>query len=86
MKTIPQIAEILEQNYHLIEGNEMPQSYRDYIVHAQMWPLRIKLNIKSNDFPEKFRFPKEFQSEIYETTNRLKKEYYSLIDHENEPE
>jgi hypothetical protein len=78
-----EIAKIIGNKFHLIEGSEMPQSYRDYIVHAQMWPLRIKLKINSEGYTEKFRFPKDFESEIQGTTKSLKEQYYVLIGHDN---
>jgi hypothetical protein len=70
------IAEIIKNKFHLIDNLELPQIYQDYIVHAQMWPLRIRYKA---DYPKKFRFPEGFDDEIHRTTKRLKEQYYELI-------
>lgn len=74
------IAEIIISKYHLIDGIELSNSFKEYLSHAYMWPTRIAfLDQKDLEWTEHFRFPQQFEIDINEQAKRLKREYYHLI-------
>ncbi len=73
------IADIVTSNFHLIEGEVLPDSFLAYLLHARMWSLSVKYNFDHAKYMEKYSFPTEFADEINETAERLKKQYYQLL-------
>ena len=74
------IVEILKKNIHLIEGTDIPECVSSFIVHAEVWPLTCKYGTDFEEYIKRFSFPPEFGNLMYETTERLKREYCELIE------
>ena len=74
------IVEIIKNNFHLIEGIDIPPHIISFLVHAEVWPLSHKHEFSQEKYFENFRFPPEFMDYIQQTTETLKKEHHTLLE------
>ena len=77
-----QIVDILIRNIHLIDGAVIPPSFVHYLSHVVIWHSHLAAGLggvtsSQQDFPEAY-YPVEFEQEIFETTERLKRNLAGL--------
>lgn len=77
------MVEIIKGNFHLVEGNDIPLSVIEFIVHAEVWPRQAQYGMEQQEYFKQFCFPMEFKEYIYQTTNQLKEEYNLLVVRKN---
>ena len=80
-KTNCEIEEIILTKSHLIDGDEIPKSFIQFLTHVPIWhgfqgvvPLTIE------EFPEAY-YTEEFEKDIYRITKELKKKLETLYLH-----
>jgi hypothetical protein len=77
------IVSIIQTKSHLIVGEKFPESFLHFMTHVTVWHAFIDLRrdmvypFEKEEFPEAF-FPEQFNTDIFETTERLKKELFEL--------
>ena len=62
-------VKLLEEKYHLIDGDFMPQSFKEFLAHAD-W-LRVVFEETGSPKSEPFPFPKEFATDVEAHRTRL---------------
>jgi len=76
------VVQIILTKSHLIDGEDIPASFLHYLTHVAVWDAYLAQNMKGvplseDEFPEAY-YPKLFESEVFSTTERLKRELYAL--------
>jgi hypothetical protein len=77
-----QIVDIVLTRAHLVDGATIPESFTRFLTHVAVWHGYLKtphrgVPVGKDDFPEAY-YPVGFDQEIFETTERLKRELYEL--------
>lgn len=78
-RTNEAIEQILLTKSHLIEGDEIPKSFVQFLTHVPLWHAFNQTHHlpRQEEFPEAY-YPEDFEKDIYMTTRRLKKELHEL--------
>lgn len=79
------ISKIILEKSHLVDGDVIPPSFTLFLTHVAVWHGFEKTSHKGvplseDEFPEAY-YPESFEEEIFLTTERLKRELYSLHRH-----
>jgi len=82
IKANADVVEIILTKSHLIDGENIPASFLHYLTHVAVWDAYLAQNLKGvplseEEFPEAY-YPKLFESDVFSTTERLKRELYAL--------
>jgi hypothetical protein len=76
------IQKLLSSKAHLIEGSEMPTSYREFVEYYNSWRMS-HLRWKQEGIPyaghAKHWFPVEFNEEVLKVFEDLKREHSKLV-------
>lgn len=84
------IVEIILSKSHLIHGDQIPDSFTQFLTHVAVWHSYLKtphrgVPFSKEEFPEAY-YPDDFEREIFQVTELLKRELdelyrqYGLID------
>jgi len=80
------IADIILNKSHLIRGDKIPESYTRYLLHVAVW--HAFLNTPHRGFPDPKKvdvseayYVKDFEEEVFQTTESLKRELFELYQH-----
>ena len=76
-----QMRQAIIENTHLVEGDGMPQSFRDLLAHVEVYKITIK-KWEAGDFSEHtsyLDFPSEFRREVQAQFAMLKSRQAGLI-------
>jgi hypothetical protein len=76
------IKTLLMSKTHLIEGDEIPESYITFLDHCNSWQinhLRWKEEKVEYTWRSKIDWPKEFSKDVLATFKKLRKRHASLI-------
>ena len=76
------IKTLLRTKAHLIDGGEFPQSYIDFLDHCNSWAVnhrRWKEQQVKYSWHSKINWPEEFESEVIQTFQTLKRNHADLI-------
>jgi hypothetical protein len=76
------IKELIMSKTHLIEGEEIPESYKTFLDHCNSWQikhLRWKKENVDYNWRSKINWPKEFSKDVLDTFSKIKKRHSSLI-------
>jgi hypothetical protein len=76
-----QMRKAIVENTHLVEGQDMPQSFRDLLAHVEVYKVTVK-KWEANDFSEHtsyLNFPSDFGREVQATFEALKRRQAGLI-------
>jgi hypothetical protein len=74
---------LIEDNTHLIEGDELPVSYRAFLKHYSSWKLdhlRWQREGVEYSWHSRINWPTDFDRDIEETFRLLKERHASLLD------
>jgi hypothetical protein len=76
------IVEIILHKSHLIDGDEIPQSFIHYLSHVVIWHAHLEagiggVTVSESELPEAY-YPISFENDVFETTERLKRELDAL--------
>jgi hypothetical protein len=77
------IRQLLEDNTHLIEGNELPDSYRRFLEHYGSWKLdHLRWQREGVEYAwhSRINWPTDFDRDIHETFQSLKERHALLLD------
>jgi len=78
------ITKIILEKAHLVDGESIPSSFTRFLTHVAVWHGYVNTEHQGvphteAEFPDAY-YPDSFEEEIFETTERLKKELYQLHD------
>lgn len=76
------IKNLLMNKTHLIEGNEVPDSYIKFLDHCNSWQINHRRWEKENkeySWRSKIDWPKEFSHDVLETFKSLRERHAALI-------
>jgi len=76
------IKSLLMSKTHLIEGEEIPESYITFLDHCNSWQinhLRWKKENVEYSWRSKIDWPKEFSKDVLDTFKTLRRRHASLI-------
>ena len=81
-RTNHEIEEISLTKSHLIDGNEIPISFIQFLTHVPIWHAFMEtvhgtVPFSPQEFPEAY-YADEFEKDLYATTERLKRDLQSL--------
>jgi hypothetical protein len=81
-KTNMEIEEIILTKSHLIEGDEIPKSFIQFLIHVPIWHAFMETThgtvpFSPQEFPEAY-YASEFEEEVYSTTRQLKADLQAL--------
>ncbi|HEX7314358.1 MAG TPA: hypothetical protein VF297_10570 [Pyrinomonadaceae bacterium] len=81
-KTNTEIEDIILTKSHLIDGDEIPKSFIQFLTHVPIWHGFMETShgsvpFSQEDFPEAY-YTEEFEKDIYSTTEKLKKDLKML--------
>jgi len=75
------IVEIILTKSHLIQGDQIPKSYTQFLTHVPVWHAFLDHPSKNwsayQKLPEAF-YDTAFEQEVYATTEQLKRDLYQL--------
>lgn len=77
------IRQLLEDNTHLIEGNQLPDSYQRFLEHYSSWKLdhlRWQKDGVEYSWHSRINWPTEFDRDIHNTFQSLKERHALLLD------
>jgi hypothetical protein len=80
------IRDLLSSNTYLIEGERMPDSYRQFLEHYKSWEINhLRWREEGIAYPWRSRinWPPDFSSEVLDTFYRLKQRHWSLVTYES---
>jgi hypothetical protein len=76
------ILRLLSTKTHLIEGEQMPKSYSDFVEYYNAWRmshLRWQREGVEYDWHAKGWYPEQFSVDVLDTFTRLKREHSALV-------
>jgi hypothetical protein len=81
-KTNNEIEDIILTKSHLIDGDEIPKSFIQFLTHVPIWHAFMEtahgaVPFAPEEFPEAY-YTEEFERDIYSTTESLKKDLHTL--------
>jgi hypothetical protein len=77
-----EIKKLLSRKTHLIEGNEVPQSYLTFLDHYNSWKINHERQLQKGiayGWHSKINWPDQFERDVLNTFNELKKRQAVLI-------
>jgi hypothetical protein len=75
-RTNSEIEEIILSKSHLIDGDEIPASFVQFLIHVPIWHAFMETShgtvpFSPQEFPAAY-YSTQFEEDIYRTTSRLK--------------
>jgi hypothetical protein len=75
------MEKIIVENTHLIEGADMPQSFKELLAHVEVYKIVIKKweNMDFSEHSSYLNYPSGFEDYVASTFSSLKRRQIGLI-------